>query len=381
MQFAEMNNWSGCFLLSEEVLHVKRIISYIILVALLCSVISIGSIATVFDASIATNVDLLNFISEISPLLFDDEQFIAANSKIFLGERIPLFRVAAAEIVAADYDMYPIFMADELIATINVGYDNDNVPCYSFTTDIAHIKDVITEQPCALVYDTAGLNIIKNDMTVTFAQPMVSSGLHDDLSSVANLSNITFTQARPTIEICSVPTSRSSSAAESNIINLTPLGNTELPCCDGICWASCGATLANRYGDSSEYTALSYHNSVDCDLYGYDYHYYGEEFLNEKGVRTQGYYYSDPTYSIIKAYIDDDSLALLDLQEYGVTEEPAAHNVIACGYSTINSGAQLLSYMDPNSGTHTTMFHSDRSILITTSGFMFEIHCYLRCLD
>lgn len=322
--------------------------------------------------------DALPFILEQNKGLLSMESLLNSNS-VEIGNEIPLYYVKGVLLEKAEYKLYPVFFNGSIISVVREYVNEDGESVFSCIVDASYLDALTGNGEFALVYGDEGLYSLDCEGHFSLIKSMKLQGIADSIEQIVIDDSINYNSIRPVeqISVNAYKTSYGTQSTDYNLINIRNVSNASTTCCPGgICWAACLASIANYYVGTN-YTALSFHNSVDCNLYKQAYHEYEIIFLNNVGVLTSRSYYTDNlTYNTLKGYIDSNEVALLDLQSYS---SGVAHNVVASGYYWSGSGAKKFYYMDPNVGTVLNDFPSSGTVYIVASGIAYGVHCYILC--
>lgn len=311
---------------------------------------------------------LIAYAQEVLPQILEYHR-ITNPKTIVLGNSIPTYYLDNNTLRSAEYEAFPLFIDGTVYSIIRQYTAQNGTTSYSCRLDARNISN-IDASTGAIVYTSDSVcvtsnfaNISNNSGSITFKAPIkitqisTQNGTALDVPNVASLHSLSYTDEGT----CSVPY----------------ISNTSTSCCpNGLCWAACCASLANKFAGKS-YTALSFHNSVNCSLYHQSYHTYMIVFLNNAGVLTSSTQYtSNLTYSTLKNYVNNSQVALLHLDS---RSSNVGHYVIGYGYYTTSSGTKHFRYMDPNEGYCTAQFPSSGTVYVVASGIAYAVECYVKC--
>lgn len=321
------------------------------------------------------NDALAAYAQDVLPQVLEFHRITEPNN-VVIGNALPTYYVEGQSLYAAEYEAFPLFIDGTIYSIIRQYTAPNGVKSYSCRLDATNVANidadigalVYTEESVSVIDDLA--NILDNGVALTNKKNNITADTEVQFAEISPQGGVTL----ETLDFAKKSNLRYSDEGECPV-DYVP--NTSTSCCpDGLCWAACCASLANTFAGGS-YTARSFHNSVDCDLYHQAYHTYMIIFLNDAGVLTSSSQYtSNLTYSTLKSYVNDDQVALLHLNSMSSN---VGHYVIAYGYYTTDSGTKHFRYMDPNEGECTSQFPPSGTVYVAASGIGYAVHCYVKC--
>lgn len=343
------------------------IAAVLVVVSMLSSALSIYAHDTALSSA-----SLNDYVCQVLPEIVDFHKIetISPDFGVILGNPIPTYSISSDRIIEAEYDVFPLYINGELYALIRRFYAPSGDPIYSCRMDATNIlTEPLTSG--AFIYTDNELQFLSSDYSIAGKY-----SLANDMRDTIQFGRIGYEYGTP-ISMSNSAVMRYSDEGEIEVEYVRNLTAEETPsCCGGLCWAACGASLANTFAGAG-YDAISFHDAVNCALYNNDYHTYMIHFLNLEGVFTStSSSTTNLTYNTLKNYISDDSVALLDLQSQS---SDTAHYVIAYGYYTKANGTKHFRYMDPNEGFCTSQFPTSGTVYVAAGSIGYAVHCHLKC--
>ncbi len=319
-------------------------------------------------------------IAEILPLTQD---IVLDNSnRYFIGNKIPTYKSDNENLTMIEYDIYPIFENNKIIALANVFYDSSNemvIACssaYASALQEYYIKN--NNKNIVLVYTCDGLYLFDDDnyyISLSSEHYNYYSTLNEVISLIKD-----FTPNYKKIEIMDIinPMFSVTKSTTGRLLSVPYESNGDVGCseCDpiGLCWAASSAMIINYFNKTS-YNIEDIHDNTGCYSKSGTVSNYMSIFSKYGLSRTGGYYML--SYSDLKTYIEAYKLLFIRVQRTSEGKN-IGHMVVGCGYSE-TSTTKYLRLRDPNSSSIVTVSFPSTALMSTIplSGHTYDFHYYI----
>lgn len=338
------------------------------------------AIATIVDEN--ETQEILNALSTLLPHACNLPE--GKNVQYSLGNKLKAYKLEAGELTSIEYDMYPVFANNVVVAIAQVAQNQSGeqiISCLTaFATMLQEYYEENPQQELALIFAKEGTYVVSASAAPVCISTVENEGL-SSIDSVENRNNGYSRDALSPAHSFSVSSTPKSRSTQFMIMNLDYVSNETSTCTNskctgrGLCWAASAAMVA-KYYTGITYTAKEVHDLTGC--YSNATVLEHISVLRALGVYASGAYYS-LSYSTIQANTQADMLMYTRIERTTEEGTNAGHIIVVNGYYYVpDSTTRIYYFMDPNSGLVTAIYPTSGEFTVATSGRTYTFDFYLR---